>query len=56
MADTTKLIIGVGFLSYYNLLVNIQRHRVLDQLAGLSVDIPKPQSYDHEPLAVKLLT
>ena len=40
IADVTKPIIGVDFLSFYNLLVDIRLQRLVDGLTSLTVSVP----------------
>jgi len=52
VADVSKPIIGVDFLSYYNLLVDCRRQRLVDPLTNISVSAPT-QNSGHELLSVK---
>lgn len=40
VADVTKPIIGVDFLSHYNLLVDCRHHRLVDGVTNLSITVP----------------
>lgn len=40
VADVTKPIIGVDFLSHYNLLVDCRHHRLVDGVTNLSITAP----------------
>lgn len=40
IADVTKPIVGVDFLSFYNLLVDCRHHRLIDGVTSLSVQVP----------------
>ncbi|XP_050665912.1 uncharacterized protein LOC126966079 [Leptidea sinapis] len=41
VADVSKPIIGVDFLSFYNLLVDCRNHRLVDGVTSLSVAVPR---------------
>lgn len=40
IADVSKPIIGVDFLSYYNLLVDCHNHRLIDGVTSLAIAVP----------------
>lgn len=40
VADVSKPIIGVDFLSFYNLLVDCRNHRLIDNLTSLIINLP----------------
>lgn len=44
LADVTKPIIGVDFLSFYNLLVDCRHHQLIDGLTTLSIQVPLSKS------------
>ncbi|XP_050352242.1 uncharacterized protein K02A2.6-like [Nymphalis io] len=44
VADVSKPIIGVDFLSYYNLLVDCRNQRLVDGVTTLAVALPKQRS------------
>lgn len=44
VADVSKPIIGVDFLSFYNLLVDCRKHRLIDGLSSFSVYVPGKKS------------
>lgn len=56
IADVTKPIIGVDFLSFYGLLVDCRNHRLLDSLTNLSVDAPPSHKKAHELTSIKVFT
>lgn len=56
IADVSKPIIGVDFISFYNLLVDCRNHRLLDSVTSLSVDAPPSHAQAHELTSIKVLT
>lgn len=46
VADVTKPIIGVDFLSFYGLLVDIRNQRLIDSVTSLSVQVPRRKTTD----------
>lgn len=44
IADVTKPIVGVDFLSFYHLLVDCRHHRLIDGVTTLSVQVPHTKS------------
>lgn len=46
IADVTKPIIGVDFLSHYKLLVDCHNHRLVDNLTSLSINAPRVASIE----------
>lgn len=53
VADVTKPIIGVDFLSHYNLLVDCRHHRLADGLTELSVAALHCNETSKEAIAIK---
>lgn len=41
IADVSKPIIGIDFLSFYNLLIDCRRHRLIDGTTSLSITVPR---------------
>lgn len=56
VADVSKPIIGVDFLSFYGLLVDCRHHSLIDSLTKLSVQAPQSHHQDRELLSVKVFT
>lgn len=46
VADVSRPIIGVDFLSFYNLLVDCRQHRLVDGVTTLSVSVPARKGTD----------
>lgn len=46
VADVSKPIIGVDFLSFYNLLVDCRNQRIMDGVTSLTVPAPRQRSAD----------
>lgn len=46
VADVTKPIIGVDFLSHYKLLVDCHNHRIVDNLTSLTINAPHVTSIE----------
>lgn len=55
IADVSKPIIGVDFLSYYNILVDCRNQRIIDGKTSLSVAVPK-QSIPESIVSIKTVT
>lgn len=54
IADVTKPIVGVDFLSHYNLLVDCRHNRLIDGLTSLSITAPHCKSL--EVTAIKVVS
>lgn len=50
VADVTKPIIGVDFLSYYSLLVDCRHHKLIDGLTTLSIQVPHQKTQQVETI------
>ena len=55
VADVTKPIIGVDFLTFYNLMIDCRGKRLVDQLTTLSITVPH-QSSTQNITSVKAVT
>lgn len=56
IADVSRPIIGVDFLSYYNLLVDCRRQKLIDSITNLTVGAPATHEITHEVLSLKTIT
>lgn len=56
VANVTKAIIGVDFLKYYNLLVDVRNHRLIDNTTSLCTNVANVDNAVSSVLSVKVLT
>jgi hypothetical protein len=56
IAEVSKPIIGVDFLSFYGLLVDCRQHKLLDSLTNISITAPSSHKHGHELLSVKVFS
>lgn len=56
IADVSRPIIGVDFLSFYNLLVDCRQQKLIDSITNLTVGAPSSHGITHELLSLKMFT